>query len=86
MQKEKKLRLGFEPQKIRLLGRPTLRLSYFSGHLMNFPKRSQAYLIACGPCLTPMGGWAGWHGWLGCREYKKLGHYLSKCPGTRLAF
>ena len=34
----------------------------FSGHLMNFPKRTQAYPIACGPCLTAPGGWAGWYG------------------------
>ena len=52
---------------------------------MNFPKRSQAYPIACGPCLTAPGGWASWYGWLGCGEYKFLCPYLSKCPGTRFA-
>jgi hypothetical protein len=30
-----------------------------SGILMKSRKRSQAYPIACGPCLTAPGGWAG---------------------------
>ena len=30
-----------------------------SGILMFFPKRSQAYPIACGLCWSPLGGWAG---------------------------
>ena len=55
---------------------------------MIFLKRSQAYPIYSlwAPCLMPLGGWAGCHGWLGCGEYKKLGLYLSKSPGTRFAF
>ena len=35
--------------------------------------------------MTAPTGWAVWHGWLGCGEHKKLGPYLSKCPGTRFA-
>ena len=57
----------------------------FSGILMKSRKRSQAYPIACGPCLTAPGGWAGWYGWLGCGEHKFLCPYLLKCPGTRFA-
>ena len=30
----------------------------FSGLLMILPKRSQAYPIACGPCLGSLRGWA----------------------------
>ena len=56
-----------------------------SGLLMKSRKRSQAYPIACGPCLTAPGGWAGWYGWLGCGEHKFLCPYLLKCPGTRFA-
>ena len=48
--------------------------------MMFFPKRSQAYPIACGLCWSPLGGWASWYGWLGCGEHKKLGPHLSKCP------
>ena len=52
---------------------------------MFFPKRSQAYPIACGLCWSPLGVWAGWYGWLGCRDHKFSCPYLSKCPGTRFA-
>jgi hypothetical protein len=57
-----------------------------AGPLMNFTKRSQAYPIACGPCLTALGGWTGWHSWLDCWVHKKTGAHLPKCPGVRFAF
>ena len=65
---------------------PSQSASKLSGLLMNFPKRSQAYPIACGPCWSPLGGWAGWYGWLGCGDHKFSCPYLSKCPGARFAF
>ena len=58
----------------------------FFGLLMFFSERSQAYPIACGPCLAALGDWADWYGWLDCVEHTKLGPYQSKCPGVRIAF
>ena len=65
---------------------PLSLLAHLSGPLMNFTKRSQAYPIACGPCLTALGGWTGWHSWLDCWVHKKTGAHLPKCPGVRFAF
>ena len=55
---------------------------WFSGILMKYRKRLQAYPIACGPILTAPGGWASWYGWLDSRDYKnRLGsgrNYVSQ--------